>query len=892
MPLLTMMVLLPFCICDYAVTLCLWNVNVVNSDLGGAAWYHVCSHHVFDAALFISEVGWLRRFQENKGEDRDKMWYSITKGPYVRPTIDDLDDPRNEILKPISKMIEANRKHYTNDVRVMNYLLQAIPNDIYNSVDACKDGQKMWERIQRLMYGSEKNKSVIHSRLMNEFDKFEAKEGESLDSVYERLSTLVNVMYRNDVRPIKVKKAPKNHDPLTLIAHWSQSHASPSYSHSPQPYYVTHPSSVIDSEEDYQRELQGDAHEDKLTIAMMLLARAITHKFYTLTNNRLCTSSNTRNQVVINDGRVDIQTKNDGFGGNGNRNAGRQNRNQAANAGNGQVQQIDESNEIVQRVPRSKSNPERANVQCYNCNARDHYAHDCPKPKVGDAKYFREQMLLVMKDEDGGILNDEENDSMLDNAYEYEILEELTATIIMMARIQLADDNAETKPKYDAEVVSEVYALHINFISSMISKGVHEHTNHEKLKTVINTSDDDQIDCNIIFDDPYVQNNGRTISHDSNALGQFFDIKFMAYNVQREAENQQRLNIELKRQNELLQKKLETCKERVTTIEESKDLTSLSLDELIRNLNVQKMIIKKDYEIVKAKGETKSLALKAKKESSDEECLTSKSEDEEYVMAVRDLKKFFKIRGDRKCFRCGDTNHLIRECPKPPKDKNQRAFVGGSWSDSGEKDDKKVKDETCLVAQASNEICLGVDLEPNKWIKDRGCSKHMTGNQKLFSSYKTYNEGNVIFGSNLRGNIIDKESKPMKTPMSSDTKLMKDEECESVDSTKYRGTIGLWYSSGTEIEIIVYADSDHARSYVDRKSTSGICTFVGCCLTSWFLKKQSVLAISTTKAEYKGHISIEKVPSVNNIADILTKSLKRESFNYLRLGLGMMEHIP
>ncbi|GKC58758.1 retrovirus-related pol polyprotein from transposon TNT 1-94 [Tanacetum coccineum] len=53
-------------------------------------------------------------------------------------------------------------------------------------------------------------------------------------------------------------------------------------------------------------------------------------------------------------------------------------------------------------------------------------------------------------------------------------------------------------------------------------------------------------------------------------------------------------------------------------------------------------------------------------------------------------------------------------------------------------------------------ICLGVDLEPNEWIKDSGCSKHMTGNQKLFSTYKAYNGGNVIFGSNLRGNIIGK----------------------------------------------------------------------------------------------------------------------------------------
>ncbi|GJT49486.1 zf-CCHC domain-containing protein [Tanacetum coccineum] len=113
---------------------------------------------------------------------------------------------------------------------------------------------------------------------------------------------------------------------------------------------------------------------------------------------------------------------------------------------------------------------------------------------------------------------------------------------------------------------------------------------------------------------------------------------------------------------------------KVTTIEELKDLTSLSPDELIGNL----------------------------KDSSDEESSTSGSEDEEYAMAVKDFKKFFKRRGrfvrqsqndkkifqrsrddknsksDRKCFRCGDLNHLIGECSKPPRDKNQRAFVGGS----------------------------------------------------------------------------------------------------------------------------------------------------------------------------------------------------------------------
>ncbi|GJY85520.1 hypothetical protein Tco_0499546 [Tanacetum coccineum] len=79
---------------------------------------------------------------------------------------------------------------------------------------------------------------------------------------------------------------------------------------------------------------------------------------------------------------------------------------------------------------------------------------------------------------------------------------------------------------------------------------------------------------------------------------------------------------------------------KVMAIEESKNLTTLSLDKLIGNLKVYEVIIKKYSEMVKGKrDQSRSLTLKAKKESSDEESSTSDSKDEEYAMAVRYFKK-------------------------------------------------------------------------------------------------------------------------------------------------------------------------------------------------------------------------------------------------------------
>ncbi|KAI3797969.1 hypothetical protein L1987_33234 [Smallanthus sonchifolius] len=137
------------------------------------------------------------------------------------------------------------------------------------------------------------------------------------------------------------------------------------------------------------------------------------------------------------------------------------------------------------------------------------------------------------------------------------------------------------------------------------------------------------------------------------------------------------------------------------------------MDELIGNLKVHEVIMENDDEISKVENEkNKFLGLKAKhsKSSSEEDDGQSNSDDgEEYAMVVTEFNNFFrrtgkfvrqprnirssfnnnrrstqnekkdKYRDERICYRYGDPNHSIHDCPNPPKkDNKKQAFVGGA----------------------------------------------------------------------------------------------------------------------------------------------------------------------------------------------------------------------
>ncbi|GJU65767.1 putative ribonuclease H-like domain-containing protein [Tanacetum coccineum] len=214
------------------------------------------------------------------------------------------------------------------------------------------------------------------------------------------------------------------------------------------------------------------------------------------------------------------------------------------------------------------------------------------------------------------------------------------------------------------------------------------------------------------------------------------------------------------------------------------------------------------------------------------------------------------------------------------------------------------------------------------------------------------------------------------TPMETKLPLTKDEEAFDVDVHLYRSMIvtpktshlnavkrifkylkgkpnlGLWYPRESPLDLEAFSDSDYGGSNLDRKSTTGGCQFLGQRLISWQCKKQTIVATSTTEAEYvaaanccgqvlwvqnqlldygfnfmntkihidnesticivknpvyhsktkhieirhhfirdcyeKKLISVEKIHTDLNVADLLTKPFDGPRFNYLVVSIGMI----
>ncbi|GJV79706.1 integrase, catalytic region, zinc finger, CCHC-type containing protein [Tanacetum coccineum] len=501
---------------------------------------------MLERGSYIPWASRFKRFLNRKRENRKWLVKALEDGPYVfrniTPTCSTI--PR---LQEVEDLQGDDLLYYDAEMELMNMILLSIPNEIYNSVDSCKTAKEMWARVERLMRGTIQNQVDRETRFTNEFDQFVAEPGESLVSVYNLNTKFLNSLqpewlkYVTQVRLAKqltvdsfddlfdylsqfeklvnasrAKKLEKSHDPLALVAHTGSS------SRNTSSYYVTHPSSVVDYDEEYEQDDVHNHSEDPLASAMLLLAKAITQNFSNPTNNRLRASSNTRNQAVVQGDRVNIQSRNSG-------NVGRNNR--RAYVQEEVVEGMNATNETanVQRIVRTPTPGNTSTGQCYNCGGKGHYARNCPKPRVRDSKYFMEQMLLAKQDEAGVILTDEQNDFLFADASRMEEIEELSANICLMARIQPADQNSDDEPSYESAFVSEVQSSSINENDEQM------YPTHTKI--INSTIDDDQINSNIQFDSVKGNVNSGSVEKDTH-VPDLYALEQLARNAYLEAEKQ------------------------------------------------------------------------------------------------------------------------------------------------------------------------------------------------------------------------------------------------------------------------------------------------------------------------------------------------------------------
>ncbi|GJT26150.1 retrovirus-related pol polyprotein from transposon TNT 1-94 [Tanacetum coccineum] len=166
---------------------------------------------------------------------------------------------------------------------------------------------------------------------------------------------------------------------------------------------------------------------------------------------------------------------------------------------------------------------------------------------------------------------------------------------------------------------------------------------------------------------------------------------------------------------------------KVTAIEEAKDFATLPFDELIRNLKVYEMVL--DNDGVASKTTTKngtSASSSARVVDSDGVI--------DLEMAKIDSEKAMEVTLGTKVVKAQSQRELA-------------TIVGYKATSLVSAESQK---RTRLLLK----VCLKCDLLSDDWIVDSGCTKHMTENRRLFTSYKVYEGGYVVFGSNLKGKVV------------------------------------------------------------------------------------------------------------------------------------------
>nr|GEY09438.1 hypothetical protein [Tanacetum cinerariifolium] len=409
-----------------------------------------------------------------------------------------------------SDISPEEKDRYNADIRATNILLQGLPKDIYTLINHYTDAKDIWDNVKMLLEGSELTKEDWESQLFVTAVKLNRG---LRDSNYDQLYAYLkqHETHANENKMMLERFTQHTVDPLALMSNVShQHHYSQSSSTPPSTYVPPHLANNVHLDSGLS---PTDNLIENLTNTLALLTQSY-KTFLPQTNNQLRTSSNTRNQAIVQDSRVVIQNV-----------QGRQNRGQGTNprgrgaAGYGGVQS---------RV--GNANPGQARqVKCYNCNGIGQIARNRTQPKRGQDTAIDEDVdEQHVQDLSLNVDNVFQADDC--DAFDYDVDEAPTAQTMFMANLSSVDlVYDEAGPSYDSDILSEVHDH--NHYQDAVCEHHEEHAMHDnvQLNHVVDSHADYTSDSNMISYDQYVKDNAMPVVH-SNVSSVPNDAYMMIYN--------------------------------------------------------------------------------------------------------------------------------------------------------------------------------------------------------------------------------------------------------------------------------------------------------------------------------------------------------------------------